>query len=169
MVGYRRSRSRRRRTDKYGLTQAKVAAFTHKDILLKGKVLVLDPSCISTSSLPGWAEFLCGELVDAGVIDGISPGRPLAERLQFLHNQITENFDTDLLIIEAITSGGQKNMDSTLQARGVMIGAVNTDKIISISPKAWQTWVKQHYKEWKKDDHEDAIAMGKCIIGLVNE
>jgi hypothetical protein len=145
-----------------------VLALPHKELILNGKLLALDPSCISTSSLPGWAEFEGGVLKDAGVIDGVPPTAALHLRLKHIHDIITQEFDADVCVMEAITSGGKKNMDSTLKAVGSMIGAVNTDIIIQISPLAWQSWCRQNNYDWVKDDHKDAEALGRCLLGLVD-
>lgn len=148
-------------------------ALGYKEEILKGQMLAIDPSCISSSSNPGYALFEAGELKEAGIITGISSGRPLVERLQYLNQTFAEDFEEpDVIAIEYISSGGKRNLDSTLRAYGAIISAFSCTKVVEIDASAWQIYAagvfgsKHTYKEHYKDDHMDARMIGECVRAL---
>lgn len=141
-----------------------------------GKVLSIDPSTASTSSLPGYALAENGKLIEAGVLD-IAPNGPLYLRLQKIHFSITKFFsDIDLLILEdvavrplrtkkgAARSGktymNPKTIHSLAQAVGVFKGTfpVGTP-VLMVSPLVWYSYKRKYNWNLQKGDYEDAIAM----------
>lgn len=141
-----------------------------------GKVLSIDPSTASTSSLPGYALIDKGKLIEAGVLD-ISTTGPLYLRLQKIHFSLLKFFDNiDLLILEdvavrplrtkngAVKSGktymNPKTIHSLAQSVGIFKGTfpVGTP-VLMVSPLVWYSYKRKYNWNLQKGDYEDAIAM----------
>lgn len=175
---------RRAKRTHYGVQDVKQKIRGIESLILEGTVLAIDPSCISVSSLPGYAIFSQGKLVKSGVISGISPAAPLEARLQFLGKYCRERFEEpDVLVIEHIQMGGRINMQSTIRASGAIIGNFECEYVISVNPLAWQKYIEkrinlgegndyikyQEYKQSHKSDEVDAQMLGMALLCMAKE
>ena len=94
---------KRKTRQKYSLVQLQETVGKLRDSILKGTVIAIDPSCISSSSVPGWAVYRKGILESSGTIEGISPYVDLNRRLMYIGRYIRENFEEpDVLVLEKI-------------------------------------------------------------------
>ena len=177
-------KTKRSKRTKYGVDAVLKKVRGIEDVILKGSLLAIDPSCISTSSLPGWALYKNSKLVSSGVISGIDPTSALEKRLQFIGKYCREFFDEpDVLVLEHIQMGGRISMQSTIRATGAILGSFECEHVISILPLSWQKAVLeelnltgntdyQKYKEYKekiKSDEEDAKWIGRGVIKIVED
>lgn len=175
--------SKRKRRTEYGIEGVRKKVASISDVILSGDVLAIDPSIISSSSVPGWALYRAGELVESGTITGIDPRRSVEDRLQFLGKYCREEFEEpDVLAIEQIMLG-RMSMISTLKALGAIISSFECEHVIPIMPLAWQSQVlrfinlegKTDYEKYKyyreniKGDEEDAKWIGRLVIELAKE
>lgn len=168
-----------RNTSKYGLDACRLAAKKYQNEIMTGTLLAIDPSCISGSSLPGWALFEGGELSSSGIIEAEAKMRraPLVERIQYLGKIIREEFDEpDVLVIEKLQSSRTRILSSTMEARGAIIGNFECPNVIEIDPSAWRAYTgikyrdqggNEYYTENLKTDARDAEEMGLCIVWLI--
>jgi hypothetical protein len=176
--------SKRSKRTSYGIQAVRKRLVGIEDLALDGTLLAVDPSCISHGSLPGYAWFNKGKLVETGTISGIRPTETLEKRLQFLGKFCREEFEEpDILAIEHIQMGGRISMQSTIRATGAIIGNFETEHVISVSPLTWQSAAIKNlklsgnsdfekYKDYKariKGDEEDAKWIGRLIIELCKE
>lgn len=142
-----------------------------KSALLEGTVLAIDPSSGSASSLPGYALFRCGELIDSGVID-LKVGWELHRRLSQLATTLREDFEeVDVLVLENIPVTGfgrsSKAHASLIKAVGAILSSAKYKALVEISPSTWRAYIKRHadeFTEYEKSDEWDAIIMGYCIL-----
>lgn len=178
------SMTKRKKRTQYGIQGVQKQMRGIEDLILGGDLLAIDPSCVSSSSNPGWALYRKGKLHSAGEIDCIDHRLPLERRLQLLGKVCREQFEEpDVLVIEHIQMGGRISMQSTLRATGAIIGNFECEHVLSIIPLAWQAYVLKlvnlegktdyekykHYKEKIKSDQADAIWLGRAIIELAKE
>lgn len=145
-----------------------------RDALLRESLLVIDPSCGSESSQPGWAVYCSGKLGESGVLS-IDPNEPLWWRLQALHDQLkdlVEEHQPSILIYEEISPrawGGRaaSGHASLLKAVGVTLGSTHgVETCIGIRPSTWKKLVRPTYR---KSDEADAIEMGWVMLQLAAE
>lgn len=170
---------RRKTRQKHGLAQVQAQLAPIQSKVLEGTVVAIDPSCISASSVPGYAVYREGKLESSGTIEGISSRQPLANRLMFIGKWIRENLpDPDVLVIELIQNnvrGGRPNV-SLLKAVGAIIANFECEHVIEILPVVWQKFLDQthsndyetarHYRESMKTDEQDAIELGRAVIKI---
>lgn len=176
--------SKRSKRTSYGIDQVRKRLVGLENLVLKGSILAIDPSCVSTSSNPGWAWYVKGKLDSSGEIDSINPRLPLERRLQLLGKTIREDFEEpDILVIEHIGTGGKSYMESLIRATGTIIGNFECEHVIPISPLAWQAYIQKkiplggendyikykEYKEKHKSDRLDAEMMGLAIVEICKE
>ena len=135
--------------------------------ILNGKMLVIDPSSGSSGSMPGYALFDEGIMVEYGNIEITLPN-PIHVRLQELNKIILEEFSApDVFVIENIppsmgfsTSGlAVRNLHRSV---GTIMGAVKCEPIIEITPMSWRRYIDGY--DYKKSDWNDAIVMGFAVI-----
>lgn len=137
------------------------------DSIVNGKLLCLDPSCGSASSMPGYAIYENGQLKGSGTIHVEGVHRELPYRLQDIARSLREDFETpDVLVIEEIPvrrygGGGATGHASLLKSMGLMMGTVEAPLVIRIRPQAWRAL---KHDDWWKDDEQDAIAMGHAVL-----
>jgi len=143
----------------------------NREIIKKGKLLAIDPSSGSRSSMPGYALYKRGNLETCGMIsiplDGVN--RHLYKRLRYL-NQSLEMFKTvDVLLIEEIPlKGGGRAISghiSLLQAVGVIIASVQAGVVIPVPICVWK---KNLSPDYKKTDVNDALALATTTLNLAN-
>jgi hypothetical protein len=142
------------------------------DIILTGKLLCIDPSTGSKSSVPGYAWYEKGKLVESGEIL-VDIGGDRNTRLSEISRCIREDFDKpDVLVVEYIPpitykgGGNQMNNISIMalqKAVGAIIGARPVSHFVEIPASSWR---KYKPKDYIKSDVADAECIGLCAIGL---
>jgi hypothetical protein len=140
----------------------------YQDILANGEMLAVDPSSGSQGSLPGYALFRKGQLVDAGTIELPRGSRPLANRLFLLRETLEKAFQKpDLLTIELISpvmpaKGGaflHKHASSLIKAVGSILSTWDVP-VLEVSPMTWHSMTPPEYK---KGDIADACMIGWAV------
>lgn len=144
--------------------------------LLKGTVLVIDPSSGSEGSLPGFCLIEQGIITQSGVI-AISRTKRAPERLRELALALSANFPPlDVLCIEYIppfmASAGQggfrtQGVVNLHRAVGVVMACTQWKTLLQISPQSWHAWERKHIgPNYEKNDENDAIAMALCLMSI---
>lgn len=141
--------------------------------ILTGRVLCIDPSTGSQSSMPGYAVYDKGNLEESGIIQ-VNPSLNRCLRLYEISRTIREEFDGefDLLIVEYIppvTYKGGMNSIAVMalqKAIGAIMGARPFPALLEIPASAWKAYKHDTYS---KSDEHDAIALGNCAITVANE
>lgn len=135
--------------------------------IIDGTLLAIDPSTGSESSLPGYAVFQNGQLVESGVITLDLAGNR-AQRLYEINRTIREDFSQykfDAIAVEDIGYFmGKMNARAVVslqRAVGAIIAAYPTECLIEVPSNAWQ---KHRFKGYVKGDEQDAICIGLCVI-----
>jgi hypothetical protein len=148
----------------------------YEEQLKFGTVLALDPSSGSAGSLPGFALFKAGQLVDAGLITIPRSGGKIANRLwQLRESLLTEFPKPDLLAIEWIApvfpakmKGGQpqylhKSASALMKSVGAIMSVWNAP-VVEPSPTTWHRLVDEVLTPlgltYVKSDTRDAVAIG---------
>lgn len=132
-------------------------------------MLCIDPSCGSSSSMPGYAIYREGTLTESGTIEIPAVGRPLADRLQDLLQALQSQFERpDLLVVEKIPPrrfgrGGAEAHASLLRSTGVVYSAYHGVPVLTIRPQQWRKMLPEG---WTKGDEQDAIALGHCALEI---
>lgn len=140
----------------------------NSDLLLKGPVLIIDPSIGSTSSMPGYAVYTKGELLASGILK-LDPTGPIGTRLNALYTSLKMLeyvYSPAVLGYEKIpitAHGGRSQLSQTslLMALGVTQMAFHSIPQVGIMPISWKKMVRDTYR---KGDEEDAIEMGWILI-----
>ena len=135
--------------------------------VIDGTLLAIDPSTGSESSLPGYAVFKAGQLVESGTITlDITLNR--AQKLYEINRTIREDFGEykfDAIAVEDIGyfmgKMNAKAVVSLQRAVGAIVAAYPTECLIEVPSNAWQ---KHKYKGYVKGDEADAICIGLCVI-----
>ena len=148
-----------------------------KTQILGGKVICIDPSVGSTSSLPGIAIYSRGKLIESGTIAVKGLARPVADRLRDIGEYLRARGEFDILVIEDVPvtprlPTGKLNVHrlpghgSLLKAWGAAVGAVNCQQVIALTPRQWKKYLPEGYK---KTDEWDAKALGHALFKYVEE
>lgn len=145
----------------------------HKELLLAGTVLSVDPSCGSLSSMPGYAVHINGILVGSGIIQ-LDPAQDLGDRLCNLRiylAHLQKVWNPDILIYEEIASRAfngraASGHASLLKSVGVVLASVEVGGRIGMRPNIWKKLVRPSYR---KSDEGDAIEMGFIAIDLARK
>lgn len=151
------------------------------DKVLAGRVLVLDPSCGSLSSLPGYAIYEAGVLKDSGVIE-MPIQADLHRRLYYLRKCLTEQFPEkiDAVLYEDIPilrfnkfGRSLKGQVSLHYAVGVILSAFGCDTYLSIAPGTWRSFASEEHL-WRKErgeasDESDAVVMGHALMRIAEK
>lgn len=139
--------------------------------LLTGRVLVIDPSIGSSSSLPAYAIYQHGQLTDSDTIFTGGSHLELWQRARKLGDALRilchENA-IDVLVYEDIpaTSGFNQNaIASLLKAVGVVLSSTSSSHVLGVHPASWKNYVRPEYK---KGDREDAIEIGYVTLSLAS-
>lgn len=141
--------------------------------LVEGVVLVVDPSIGSSSSLPGYAVYRAGVLLDSGVLEVHVDGTRW-HRLKEVYRQLenlSKAWAPDVCVYEEIpvsAHGGRSQVShaSLLLALGVTMAAIEAPAFIGIAPQSWKRLVSADYV---KSDEQDAIEMGRIVIDMAAE
>jgi hypothetical protein len=140
--------------------------------LIQGRVVAVDPSIGSTSSQPGFAVYIQGELRASGILP-IDPGLPVWERLRILvyhMRKLYREWDPDVLVFEDIPSqrhgqfnnaGNANAHASLLKAVGAILSVSGPDHYVGLHPQSWKRMVRPDYV---KSDTRDAVEMGWIAI-----
>lgn len=148
-----------------------------KQEILRGVMLVIDPSVGSGKSMPGYAVYSSGNLVESGEIR-LNINQTQAERLKGLGKAIQAlslKWDPDVLVIEEIShfagasrgegfSFKQQNVTALQRAIGAVIASSNEKaQVVFCAPASWKHYVRETYV---KGDAADAIEMGWIVHQL---
>jgi hypothetical protein len=155
--------------------------------LLRGRVIVIDPSIGSNSSQPGWSLYINGEYVESGVLQ-IPVSRDVPARLQELHRQLRELYrlhDPDCLVYEDIAPqryGGWKQQSdgstkydaagnanahaSLLKAVGATLSVPGPSHFVGLKPTTWKRLVRPGYV---KSDEADATEIGYVAMLIARD
>ncbi len=146
------------------------------EAVLRGRMLVVDPSCGSQSSQPGYAIRHEGIVTDSGVID-MPIEESLDRRLFYLGRSLRTEFTEkyDVVAIEDVpthrftkgrggrTYANERSQLSLHAACHVIISSFDVDHFIRISPPTWWSFAPDDYK---KSDESDALVMGHAIDAI---
>jgi hypothetical protein len=170
--------SRKKNQSNEQLCRANLAR--HKNTILTGRILCIDPSCGSSSSMPGYTIFNATVAEAAGTID-IPVSWCLAKRLRFLWEQLQILKEgIDLVLIErppvkAIVIRGIRMKDkahnSLMQSIGACKAAFTCD-LIDVDASLWsriareQGWAATS-EQHSKGDVIDAYRIGLAAIHIV--
>lgn len=135
--------------------------------LLNGIVVCIDPSIGSTSSMPGYAVYIAGELRTSGTLV-IDPTGSIPERLQKLAyemRKLYKEWDPDILVYEDIPPTGHGRdavaHASLLKAVGVVVSISGPSGYVGLLPISWKKMIRASYV---KGDREDAIEIGYIAL-----
>lgn len=148
------------------------AVHKYYSILLNGKMLAIDPSTGSKSSVPGFAWFENGELIESGTIEvNIQDNR--SKRLYEIARTVREEFEMpDILVVEYIPpvsySGGMNGVSlmGLQKAIGAIVGARPFNNLLEIPASAWRNYKPPEYE---KTDEWDAITIGLCAVEVARQ
>ncbi len=142
------------------------------NLILTGKLLIIDPSTGSQSSLPGYAIYEKGHLLESGVIE-VDLADSRSQKLYEISRTVREDFEEpDILVIEYIppvTYKGGMNSNAVMalqKAIGAILAARPFKNVIEIPAIVWKSY---KHPEYIKTDEHDAIAIGRCAIGVARE
>lgn len=150
------------------ISQIQAAIAAHSELIKTGHVLCIDPSVGSSSSLPGFAVYKKGKLVESGLIQ-VDLGKPLNKRLFEIRRTLQEDFEVpDILILEYIGGYAFGPMrynitayHSLIKAVGTVLASFNVDTVIEVPPAVWKKYVDDQYV---KGDEADAVYIGRYVI-----
>jgi hypothetical protein len=151
-------------------SKADIAIRKHGKQLLRGVALCIDPSIGSNSSMPGWAVYSAGILIESGTIE-IDVVKELPPRLQALARkmyQLIQRWAPDVLVYENIPAqrhggGNAESHASLLKALGVILSVAGPSGYIPLLPVVW----KKHARpEYRKGDESDAIEIGYVALTI---
>lgn len=138
--------------------------------LLEGLIVCIDPSIGSSSSMPGWAVYRAGELIDSGIFH-IAYQNTIPDRLRMLHNHMRKLYDKyspDVLVYEdipALRQGGGNAVShaSLLKAVGAILCVPGPAGYVGMLPVSWKGEARDTYI---KSDMNDAIELGYVAINV---
>lgn len=161
-----------------GIQQRKVEFQTQRAVssVLKGSMLVIDPSSGSSSSMPGYAIFASGELLDSGILT-VNANKELPRRLVDIAKCLREQFSpVNVLVIEDIPvrahGRNATGHASLLKSVGAILSAAQYDQFIEVSPSVWKAYIEKTIaikEKYVKGDEWDAKVIGYCVIDLAKE
>jgi hypothetical protein len=134
----------------------------HKDTILKGTLLAIDPSCGSSHSDPAFAFFKEGKLVESGAIILDCKAdiyTKLREQFSWLEDKY--GVDVDILALEKI----RKGHTHLRWACVIPMIACFSSTIIEVHPMVWHRFVP---KDYVKSDEKDAIVIGLTLIAIAS-
>lgn len=138
-----------------------------RECIIDGCMLAVDPSTGSTSSMPGYAVFKNGELIESGTITVDLKGNR-AERLFEINRTLREDFKEYTFDVIAVESAGYfigkmnpASIISLQRAIGAIIAAFPVKCLVEVPSNVWQ---KHKFKGYVKGDEQDAICIGLCVL-----
>lgn len=134
----------------------------HSYQILNGRLMAVDPSSGSRESMPGYAIYEKGTLVESGTIE-IPKGVHVSLRLQALCNSLQKEFPIpDVLAVEHIPPRiGGVQVVNLQRSIGVIMAALPCPLIAQVAPVSWKSHCDENYY---KSDELDAIYIGKCVV-----
>jgi hypothetical protein len=152
---------------KYRLAIAEAA-----NLIVTGRLLAIDPSVGSANSMPGYAVFEAGKLVENGTIQ-VDHKEPVSKRLHEINRCLREDFERpDVVAIEMPPLINLRGMGHRMNAvsraglqRGIgaAIAAWPVDHIVEIPPASWSKFKPADYV---KGDAQDALVIGLAVLAL---
>lgn len=140
--------------------------------LTQGVAVCIDPSIGSSSSMPGIAVYVAGNLVASGTLD-LNPNGALPQKAQKLHHAVRtlyKEWEPDVLVYEEIAVQGAGRSISShvtlLQAVGIILSVSGPKQYVGIYPVSWKKLVRPEYS---KSDSNDAIELGYVCIQQARE
>ncbi len=134
----------------------------HADLLLTGTLLAIDPAS-GSSSMPGYAFFKGGVLVECGVIKIEYNNKP-QQRLASLAECVRREFSAvDVLVVEELR--GNKVHPVLHWATGVIVASVKSSLFLEIPISLWKAWSKTQ-GDYEKSDDQDALMIGQTTLAL---
>lgn len=142
-------------------------------MLVRGDVLVIDPSVGSHSSMPGWSYWQSGELITSGTLS-IDPNEEKWVRLKQVSaalRQLSKQFPCDVCVYEDVPvsahAGRSQVAHATLlMAVGVTMASVDARLFVGMPPVVWKKRVNADYV---KSDEADALEIGRIVIEMATE
>lgn len=138
--------------------------------ILTGRLMAIDPSSGSMKSVPGYAIYEAGVLVDSGILN-VPRDLPLPIKLRMIADSLRQEFKRpDVIAIEHIApffkNQGKaeflnRNVLALHRSVGAIYSAVNCERWIEVSPISWRTKIPENYN---KTDENDAIMIGYTCI-----
>jgi hypothetical protein len=140
----------------------------NRNLILKGYMLVIDPSIGSSSSLPGFAVYRNGKLTESGVLK-MNIGASKHKRLHELVSILQKEFEVpDILGMELIAGPAFGVMrwninafHSLIRSTGAIMAAYPVETVIEVPPSVWKKTIDDDYV---KSDEMDAIYIGRYLI-----
>lgn len=155
-------------------TKLEIAVLKYASLILEGRILAVDPSSGSSKSLPGYAIYEKGKLIDSGVIS-VDTGKVLNVKLRMIADSLRNEFPVpDVLVIENLPPfmgnagdgpgfGFNKSILNLHRSVGAIMSAVPCEPIVEVAPVSWRKNVPDNYV---KSDENDAILMGYTVVRL---
>lgn len=146
-------------------TNLQKSADKYWESLISGHVLAIDPSSGSRDSMPGYAVFRAGRLIDSGLIE-VARGRELNRKLFIIGETLRTQFESpDVLVVEHIPpfmrgSGFSKSIVALQRAIGMIIGSIDRP-LLEVPPITWHKLAPDGYV---KSDEKDAVMIGYAAI-----
>jgi hypothetical protein len=144
---------------------------TYADIIMEKSMLCLDPSSGSSGSVPGYALFKAGVLVDAGTVALPRGTRSIQNRLYLLRKALEAEFEQpDILNIEkiGIHAGAAKFVHkgtmSLIKSVGTCISVWDCPTI-ETAPMTWHSLLPK--TGYVKTDSHDAVCLGLAALTLL--
>ena len=137
----------------------------HRDHILKGTMLCVDPSSGSAGSMPGYAVYVNSCLVESGTLKvnhKMEIGTRLRQIVELL-GALEDRLHPDLLVIERIR--GNRAHNYLRWACGVIVAAL-TCPHIELCISTWRAWIDK--ATYDKGDEADACQFGLAMIKLAN-
>ena len=142
-------------------------------LILSGKILSVDPSTGSAGSMPGYACFTKGKLIESGILE-VNYRQKTHLKLYEIAKSIREEFEMpDILLVEQISIviyKGSKispfGMSSLQRSIGAIIGARPFPNLIEIPAASWKKYKPDNYI---KTDEFDSVSIGLCAIEVAKE
>lgn len=138
---------------------------THRQSILRGQLVSIDPASISA----GWALFDFTELCQSGTI-AASAKLPAHQRLESLYYQLQETIkpfcEPQIVAIEKIR--GRTSPPQLWWSVGVLQIALVPQAVIEVPISFWKKLAELD-PDYRKSDEQDAIKIGQAIIEFTKE
>jgi hypothetical protein len=139
------------------------AVAKYRDILLYGRVLVIDPSSGSAGSMPGYAVYDRGILSMSGVLI-VNHKNPIEARLRQimeLLQEMDEKLHPQLCLLEKIRGG--RAHPYLVWSCGIVVASM-TCPHVEVCISTWKSFLDKD--EYVKGDERDAIGIGQAMINM---
>ena len=149
------------------------AVKANADTVLNGRLLAIDPSTGSRSSMPGFAVFKQGQLIESGIIQ-IKYDQAQNIRLHRIVETLRNEFQKpDIIAFENIPpvsfKGGIGMNSNAVTSLQRAVGAIISCWDCPAVPVATSAWKGYKGEDYKKSDEWDSICIGRCVIGIAKD